>query len=99
MTEAQAAHIRLMESGQLEVRTHETPEAPRRTGFQEGKNKGNKWGRSPKATRGVSQAIRIMGKTYPSITSAVKGVHVSTKTLYAMLRSGEAEYVGQQSGT
>lgn len=87
MTEAQAAHLRLI--SQLPVRTHE---ARSRYGVETrgGDTTGVRKIRTDSEGKGIASRITVDGKTYPSIAAVCRALSVGHDTVYKWLDSGRA---------
>lgn len=75
----------------LPVRVHKAPEPPsqgelaRRRALGVGSGGHNR------------MAVRVHGIEFKSIALAKKGLHLSTKTIQALLRTGEAQYIKESA--
>lgn len=82
MTKYEEAHLRILASGTVRVRTHLQASRPQRPLKRF----------SGRAKEGPHRPVVIAGKQYPSLTAARKAMRIGITTLYRMIDRGEASY-------
>lgn len=82
MTKYEEAHLRILSSGAVQVRTHVQASRPQRPLKRF----------SGRAKEPAQRPIVVAGTQYPSLTAARKAMRIGMSKLYRMIDRGEAVY-------